>query len=87
MKRYLVLDTGLIVDSQMFGFDTAGSDDQHNLIIRGQNVYEEFWSPGNEWIEDSVVTNFLGTIAYESDIKLEIIDQENYGETIEWENR
>lgn len=82
MARYIITDKGFIVDTQMFGFDTAGSSNQHHIKIVGKKVYECYWSAGNEWVDDINEEIYIGNIVYETDTKLKILDEKNYGEEI-----
>lgn len=80
--RYVITDKGYCIDTEMFGFDTAGSLSQHNLKIDGKKVYETFWSYGGEYENDYNDEEFLGNIIFETDTKIEILDKENYGQEI-----
>ena len=40
VKRFVVLDTGAIIDLATYGMGTWGSNDQRGAEVRGDKVYE-----------------------------------------------
>ena len=67
IKRFVVLDTGAIIDLETWGLHSWGSDAQYGIKVKGNKVYETFWSYGGEWEDDIREETLLGTIVYQSD--------------------
>lgn len=67
IKRFVVLDTGAIIDLETWGLNSWGSDAQYGIKVKGNKVYETFWSYGGEWEDDIREETLLGTIVYQSD--------------------
>lgn len=66
-KRFAVLDTGAIIDLETYGLLSWGDNYQYSIDIKGNKVYENYWSYGGEWEEDTNEETLLGTIVYSSD--------------------
>lgn len=77
--RYIVTDTGYLVDTGMYGYDTAGSNNQDGIRVVDNKVYLTYWSAGNDWVEDTYDLTFLGNIVYQSNKRIDILDPDNYG--------
>lgn len=67
VKRYVVLDTGAIIDLGTYGLQSWGSSNQYGIEIKGNKVYETYWGYGGEWEDDINEETLLGTIVYQSD--------------------
>ncbi len=68
IKRYVILDTGAIIDLETYGLPSWGdSYTQYGIKVKDNKVYEEYWSYGGEWEEDIMDETLLGTIVYQSD--------------------
>ena len=74
VKRFVVLDTGAIVDLATYGMGSWGSACQYSAKVKGDKVYETYWSYGGEWEEDVEGEVFLGTIVYSSDKPLRVLE-------------
>lgn len=66
-KRFVVLNTGAIIDLETYGYLSWGQNMQYGIDVKGNKVYETYWCWGGEWEEDDNETNLLGTIVYSSD--------------------
>ena len=66
VKRFVVLDTGAIIDLATYGMGTWGSNDQCDAEVRGNKVYETYWGYGGDFEEDVIGEAFLGTVVYSS---------------------
>ena len=66
IKRFVILDTGAIIDLETWGLNSWGSDAQYGIKVKGNKVYETFWSYGGEWEDDINEERLLGTIVYQS---------------------
>lgn len=67
IKRFVILDTGAIIDLETWGLNSWGSDAQYGIKIKDNKVYETFWGYMGEYKEDIDETTLLGTIVYSSD--------------------
>lgn len=67
VKRYVILDTGAIIDLETYGLQSWGQYTQYGVEIKDNKVYETYWSWGGEYEDDEYETTLLGTIVYESD--------------------
>lgn len=68
VKRYVILDTGAIIDLETYGLRSWGDDnEQYGISVKDNKVYEEYWSYGGEWEDDINEETLLGTIVYQSD--------------------
>ena len=74
IKRFAVLDTGAVVDLATYGMGTWGSNDQCGAEVRGDKVYETYWSYGGDFEEDVEGEVFLGTVAYSSDKPFRVLE-------------
>ena len=74
VKRFAVLDTGAIVDLAAYGMGSWGSACQYSAKVKGDKVYETYWSYGGEWEEDVEGEVFLGTIVYSSDKPFRVLE-------------
>ena len=74
VKRFAVLDTGAIVDLAAYGMGSWGSTCQCGAEVRGDKVYETYWSYGGEWEEDVEGEVLLGAIAYSSDKPFRVLE-------------
>ena len=74
VKRFVVLDTGAIVDLATYGMRSWGSNCQYSAKVEGDKVYETYWSYGGEWEEDVEGEVFLGTIVYSSDKPFRVLE-------------
>lgn len=74
VKRFVVLDTGAIVDLATYGMESWGSTCQYSAKVVGDKVYETYWSCGGEWEEDVNDEVFLGTIVYSSDKPFRVLE-------------
>ena len=74
IKRFAVLDTGAIVDLATYGMGSWGSHDQCGAEVRGDKVYETYWSYGGEWEEDVEGEALLGTVVLSSDEPFRILE-------------
>lgn len=66
-KRFVVLDTGAVIDLETYGLLSWGSNHQYGIKVKGNKVYETYWSYGGECEEDINESTLLGTIVYSSD--------------------
>lgn len=66
IKRFVVLDTGAIIDLETWGLHSWGMDRQYGIKIEGNKVYETVWEY-REYFEDINESTLLGTIVYSSD--------------------
>ena len=71
-KRFVVLNTGAIIDLDTYGLQSWGSSHQYGIEIKGNKVYETYWCDGDEWEDDINEETLLGTIVYQSDKPLHI---------------
>lgn len=67
IKRFVVLDTGAIIDLETWGLNSWGSGTQYGIKVEGNKVYQTFWSYNGIWEEDIRDETLLGTIVYQSD--------------------
>lgn len=74
IKRFAVLDTGAVVDLETYGMGSWGSTCQYGAKVKGDKVYETYWSYGGDWEEDDVGEALLGKIVYSSDKPLRILE-------------
>lgn len=66
-KRYVILDTGAIIDLESWGLHMWGHLQQEGIKVKNNKVYATYWSCGNEWEDDYYEEFLLGTIVYQSD--------------------
>lgn len=66
-KRFVVLDTGAVIDLETYGLLSWGSNHQYGIKVKGNKVYEVYWSYGGEWEDGIKKETLLGTIVYSSD--------------------
>lgn len=74
VKRFVVLDTGAIIDLATYGMGTWGSNDQCGAEVRGDKVYETYWSYGGDLEEDVSGEVLLGTVVYSSSKPFRILE-------------
>lgn len=74
VKRFVILDTGAIVDLATYGMGSWGSTCQYSAKVEGDKVYETRWIYGGEWEEDVEGEVFLGTIVYSSDKPFRVLE-------------
>lgn len=74
IKRFAVLDTGAVVDLATYGMGTWGSNDQCGAEVRGDKVYETYWSYGGDFEEDVEGEALLGTVIYSSDKPFRVLE-------------
>ena len=74
IKRFAVLDTGAIVDLETYGMGSWGSTCQYGVKVKGDKVYETYWSYGGEWEEDVEGEVLLGAIVYSSDKPFRVLE-------------
>lgn len=74
VKRFVVLDTGAIVDLAAYGMGSWGSTCQYGVKVEGDKVYETYWSYGGEWEEDVEGEALLGAIVYSSDKPFRVLE-------------
>ena len=74
VKRFVVLDSGAIVDLATYGMGSWGSACQYSAKVEGDKVYETYWSYGGEWEEDVEGEVLLGTIVYSSDKPFRVLE-------------
>ena len=74
VKRFVVLDTGAIVDLAAYGMGSWGSTCQYGVKVEGDKVYETYWSYGGEWEEDVEGEVLLGAIVYSSDKPFRVLE-------------
>ena len=68
IKRFVILDTGAIIDLETWGLHSWGDGyTQYGIKVKGNKVYGTCWHSGNEWEEDINDEILLGTIVYQSD--------------------
>lgn len=68
IKRFVILDTGAIIDLETWGLTSWGDNYcQYGIEVKGNKVYGTCWYSGNEWEEDINDEILLGTIVYQSD--------------------
>lgn len=68
VKRYVILDTGAIIDLETYGLPSWGDGcRQYGIKVKDNKVYETYWSYGGEWEDDINEETLLGTIVYQSD--------------------
>ena len=67
IKRFVILDTGAIIDLETWGLNSWGSGTQYGIKVEGNKVYQTFWRYMGEYKEDIDETTLLGTIVYSSD--------------------
>lgn len=73
IHRYIVLDTGLIIDTCTWGMGSWGdSYCQYGLEFEDDKVYETTWT--NDYDGEEMDTEFLGKIVYSTDIPLQICE-------------
>lgn len=66
VKRFVVLDTGAIIDLATYGMESWGSDDQCCAEVRGGKVYETHWIYRGDFEEAVNLEVFRGKIVYSS---------------------
>lgn len=68
VKRFVVLDTGAIIDLAAYGMESWGSHDQCYAEVRGDKVYETHWIYRGDFDfeEDVNLEVFRGKIVYSS---------------------
>lgn len=66
VKRFVVLDTGAIIDLDTYGMGSWGSHDQCYAKVIGGKVYETHWIYRGDFEEDVEGEVFLGKIVYSS---------------------
>ena len=66
VKRFVVLDTGAIIDLATYGMGSWGSHDQCGAEARGGKVYETHWIYRGDFEEAVNLEVFLGKIVYSS---------------------
>lgn len=67
IKRYVILDTGAIIDLETYGLQSWGDGyTQYDIKVKDNKVYEEYWIYGGEYEEDINEEALLGTIVYQS---------------------
>ena len=74
VKRFVVLDTGAIIDLATYGMGSWGSNDQYGVTVKGNKVYETYWSYGGDWEEDVSGDVLLGTVVYSSSKPFRILE-------------
>lgn len=74
IKRYVVLDTGAIIDLATYGMESWGSNSQYSVEIKGNKVYEVYWRCGGDLEEDINNEILLGTIVYSSSKPFHILE-------------
>ena len=74
VKRFVVLDTGAIVDLATYGMGSWGSACQYGVKVEGDKVYETYWSYGGEREEDVEGEVLLGAIVYSSDNPFRVLE-------------
>lgn len=74
VKRFVVLDTGAIVDLAAYGMGSWGSNDQCGAEVRGDKVYETYWSYGGDFEEDVEGEVLLGTAVCSSSKPFRILE-------------
>lgn len=73
-KRFVVLDTGAIIDLATYGMESWGSNSQYGIKVKDGKVYETFWSYGGDWEEDIDDEVLLGTIVYQSSKPFRVLE-------------
>ena len=66
VKRFVVLDTGAIIDMATYGMGSWGSHDQCGAEVREGKVYETHWIYREDFEEDVRLEVCLGKIVYSS---------------------
>lgn len=74
VKRFVVLDNGAIIDLATYGMGSWGSNDQYGVTVKGNKVYETYWSYGGDWEEDVIGEVLLGTVVYSSSKPFRILE-------------
>ena len=74
VKRFVVLDTGAVVDLATYGMGSWGSHDQCGAEVRGGNVYETHWIYRGDFEEAVNAEAFLGKIVYSSNDPFYILE-------------
>lgn len=75
-KRFVVLDTGVIIDLATYGMGSWGSNSQYGIKIKGSKVYKIFWEYGGEWQEDINDEVLLGKIVYQSNKPFYVLESD-----------
>ena len=75
-KRFVILDTGAIIDLATFGMESWGSNSQYGVEITDNKVYATYWRYGGNWEEDIDDKILLGTIVYQSDKPFYIVESD-----------
>ena len=75
-KRFVILDTGAIIDLATFGMESWGSNSQYGVEITDNKVYATYWRYGGNWQEDTDDKILLGTIVYQSDKPFYIVESD-----------
>jgi len=65
-ERFVVLDTGDIIDTCSWGCQGWGDSYQTHLEIEGNKVYVTYWTAGDYDYNDEFDKLFLGNIVYSS---------------------
>lgn len=73
-KRFVVLDTGAIIDLATYGMGPWWSNDQCGVNVKGNKVYEAYWSYGGDLEEDVEGEVLLGAVAYSSGKPFRILE-------------
>ena len=76
-KRFVVLDTGSIIDLATYGMGTWGSNDQCCADARGNKVYETHWIYRGDFEEAINLEVCLGKIVYSSSKPFRILESLN----------
>ena len=74
IKRFVVLDTGAIIDLAAYGMGSWGSACQYGIEVKGDKVYETYWSWGGDCEEDVEGKVLLGTVVYSSDNPFHVLE-------------
>ena len=67
VKRFVVLDSGAIIDLETWGLQSWGDNSQLGIKVKDNKVYETYWSYGGEYEDDVNEETLLGTIVCSSD--------------------
>ena len=82
IKRFIVLDTGDIIDLDTYGMESWGSNSQYSVEIKGNKVYETYWRYGGDLEEDINNEILLGTVVYSSSKPLYVLESGTSSTTI-----
>lgn len=75
-KRYVILDTGAIIDLETYGMESWGSNTQYGIKIKNGKVYKTLWQYSGEWREDINDEALLGKIMYQSDKPFYVLESD-----------